>query len=224
MNLIHPEVLSLQLPEKSENFMQFLNHIWAFDSFKTTDEDINRNSRYKQEKQRKDEQKKYGTLNDFIDSLKIKVEVKNIVAEDIDRAVQLSMRTNQFNLNGIVKTYDLIANSIKIRENLNWVIDVKDRFGDYGVVGFLQAYKKGSKLILETFMLSCRVLGRNVEEIILTELQNHCLQLEITEIVGLFKSTDKNQPIKNFLELSGWVYNSESKLYHFAVKGNLPSQ
>lgn len=218
MSLNCPDVLSLTLPEQPENFSEFLNHIWAFDYFRITDEDRKRNEMYKTEKQRKEEENKFGTLDDFLKSLEIRVEIRDISPKDIERAVQLSMRTNQFNLNGVRKTAEEIAATINDENHFSRIIEVKDRFGEYGIVGLVLAKENDNALILETFLLSCRVLGRNVEGISLSEIQNHCMKRGLDTITALFKQTAKNKPFQEFLSGHEWIPDSENESYNLFLK------
>ncbi len=205
-----PDVLALTLPEDPDEFRSFLDHIWAFDYFRITDEDRKRNEMYRVEKQRKEEENKFGTLEDYLKSLEIKVDVRTLEMKDLERAVQLTLRTNQFNLNGIRKTPEEIAKLIGDEKSINWIIEVKDRFGDYGIVGLVLGKVTDNVLVIETFLLSCRVLGRNVEGIILSELQNYCTANGLDTITALFEPTPKNKPFQEFLEKSEWQSDPET--------------
>ena len=218
MTLNCPDVLSLQLPEEDESLLSFLNHIWAFDYFRITDEDRKRNEMYKVEKERKEEETKFGSLNDFLESLEIKVDIRPITHNELERAVQLTLRTNQFNLNGIRKTSEDIAEAIKDERSFNRIIEVKDRFGDYGIVGVVLSKVNGNKLEIETFLLSCRVLGRNVEGIILEEIKNYCIQNKLEIIEAKFKETEKNKPFQEFMTQSEWITDTETNSHQLYLR------
>lgn len=218
LSLLCPQVLAITLPEDPSDFFDFLNHIWAFDQFQLTEEDAQRNARYESEKMRKKEQVKYDLLNDFLRSLNIQVSLRPINDKDLARATQLTLRTNQFNLNGVRKSNEDIARSIKDQSSLNWIIEVKDRFGDYGIVGVLLASKGHSRLSVESFMLSCRVLGRKVEDFVLAELQAYCNIHELHTIEAHFKSTEKNRPFIEFLNRNNFIENAERRTYDFSIK------
>ncbi|MBC7828704.1 MAG: amino acid adenylation domain-containing protein [Chitinophagaceae bacterium] len=214
-----PDVLSLVLPEDEPgSFPDFLNHVWALDHFQVTEEDMKRNTMYKAEKQRKEEQVKYASLKDFLQSLNIKVNIRSLEEKDLERAVQLTLRTNQFNLNGVRKSPEEIAKSIAQQNTVNWIIEVKDRFGDYGIAGLLLARVSQNTLILETFLLSCRVLGRNVEEVILNEIRNYCIVHGLHNVLALYQPTSKNKPFINFLTNSDWQLNSQTNNYSLFIK------
>ena len=214
-----PDVLSLALPENEPgSFPGFINHVWALDHFQVTEEDLKRNSMYKAEKERKEEQVKFSSLNDFLQSLNIKVSIRPLEEEDMERAVQLTLRTNQFNLNGIHKSYEEIAKCIGEPGCINWIIEVKDRFGDYGIAGLVLARKSQTTLVVETFLLSCRVLGRNVEEAVLTELRNYCIVHGLDNILALYQKTPKNKPFTSFLLNTDWQLDAQTNVYSFFIK------
>jgi FkbH-like protein len=146
------------------------------------------------------------------------VTIQPLEEKDIDRAVQLSLRTNQFNLNGIRKTREEITKSIQEEKNINWIIDVKDRFGDYGVVGLVLAKQVQNTLILESFLLSCRVLGRGVENIIFSELKNYCIIHQLDNIKAMFQATSKNNPFIEFLSKTDWTADEQTNIYSFPIK------
>ncbi|MEO6637521.1 MAG: HAD-IIIC family phosphatase, partial [Ginsengibacter sp.] len=214
MSTTCPTVLSIALPEETEDFSEFLNHIWAFDTFRITEEDVERNKRYQTEKDRNAEQEKHTSVSDFIASLNIQVEILPLEEDNADRAVQLSLRTNQFNLNGIRKTQQEISNLIREENSFNRIIKVSDRFGDYGIVGLVLAKEIESSLVVETFLLSCRVLGRNIEDTILSALQDFCRLKEINTIQLLFKTTPKNTPFQEFISRSEWLIDHKTNNYH----------
>ena len=213
-----PDVLSLTLPDEDESFSEFLNHIWAFDYFRITDEDRKRNEMYRVEKQRKTEEENFGTLEDFLKSLEIKVNMKSPEPKDLERAVQLTLRTNQFNLNGVRKTPEEVKSYINNDNSICRIIDVKDRFGEYGIVGLILGKINGNALDVDTFLLSCRVLGRNVEGTILTELENYCNEKGLSVINLNFQPTQKNKPFQEFLANSDWKIDTKTNLHSKIIK------
>lgn len=216
VSLACPEVNSIQIPEETETFRSFLEHVWEFDQFGVTEEDARRTRMYQIEKQRKEELSNYVSADDFIESLKIEVDIQPLKAADLDRAVQLCLRTNQFNLNGIRKTPEEIANYMQNEKGFHRMIQVKDRFGDYGIVGLILGTGNGVQLQLDTFVLSCRVLGRKVEEHILEYILGYCQNQKLTYLTCSYKQTAKNMPFKSFLDHTRWT--TEGDAYRLKVK------
>lgn len=213
-----PEILSLTLPDDPESFFTFLNHTWEFDTFHATEEDRQRNKMYRAEKERKDELANFTHFNDFIESLNIKINLHSLEEKDLDRALQLTLRTNQFNLNGIRKTREEISEAIKEKNSFHWIIDVKDRFGDYGIVGFLLGSEITNTLLIDTFVLSCRALGKNVEQFILQQLQNYCTTKGLQVISATFQETPRNKPFLEFLQKTNWEPDTKTNRYNFLIK------
>ena len=218
MSFSCPEVLSINLPEDTSTFFSFLNHIWEFDIFSVTEEDLQRNNLYKAEKQRKEEQGNYEYLKDFLESLNIKTDLHQLEEKSLDRALQLTLRTNQFNLNGIRRTREEILEYIENPTTLKWIIEVEDRFGNYGLVGLLLAKEIQNTLVIETFLLSCRVLGRNIEDFVLSELKTFCIFKGLDIIKAKFRLTAKNKPFTEFLVRTNWIEDNQNNTYNYLVK------
>ena len=156
-----PEVLSLALPEDIERTPEFLNHVWAFDHPVVTEEDRNRNVYYSQQQEFGAEVRRAASLEEFMSSLDLRVVIQPFAPAKLARVAQLTQRTNQFNLTTIRHTeaeIQSLGNEYEI-----YTAEVSDRFGDYGLVGVLICRHDDAALIVDTFLLSCRVLGRGVE-------------------------------------------------------------
>ncbi|MBC8756873.1 HAD-IIIC family phosphatase [Kordia sp. YSTF-M3] len=200
----NPEVLTLELPKKPEHFDEFLQHVISFDKQKVSKEDTLRTEMYKTEKTRIASRKKLN-LEDFLKSLKLELSFNHVNDAQIDRVAQLTHRTNQFSLNGIRKNNKEVIDFIKEKDNACFVINVRDKFGTYGLVGAILVSLKGETLFIENFMLSCRVLGRAVEETIITILKQKYAQSNCKLIVAKYIDTKKNVPIHDFLIKNTWM-------------------
>ncbi len=209
-----PEVLSITLPADDTDYESFLQHIWAFDYFHVTEEDTRRNELYKVEKERRGEADNFNTVTEFLNSLNIQVNILPLSEINLERAVQLTLRTNQFNLNGIRKTAEDIARRLKDEKAVNWVIEVRDRFGEYGIVGLLLANQADRTLTVDTFLLSCRVLGRNVEDRVLAALLLHCDEQHLEIVRANYIATTKNKPFGEFLVRTAWQADPRENTYY----------
>jgi FkbH-like protein len=195
-----PEVLTLYLPEKSDEIPSFLNHVWAFDTLQSTREDQERTKLYHENIKRSTYQKSSSSLKDFIDGLNLEIDIKDPLPEEISRVSQLTYRTNQFNFTTIRRSEEEIKNLLQKEDFECKVCRVKDRFGDYGLVGVI-IYKKLSDLfVIDSFMLSCRVLGRGVEHQMLKSIGETALMDAVKSVQINFSRTEKNLPALNFLE------------------------
>jgi amino acid adenylation domain-containing protein/FkbH-like protein/non-ribosomal peptide synthase protein (TIGR01720 family)/FkbM family methyltransferase len=194
-----PEVLTLQLPQESEKIPQFLDHIWAFDQLQTTKEDQQRTNLYQQNIQRQRLQEDSLSFEDFLAQLNLEIEISPVQTEQLTRVAQLTQRTNQFNLTTIRRSESQIKQFCSSGELDCQVVKVKDRFGDYGLVGLLLFTAQEDSLMVDTFLLSCRVLGRGVEHQILAYLGTIAQEKRLAKVELFYKPTPKNKPIWDFL-------------------------
>ncbi|MGD9152196.1 MAG: amino acid adenylation domain-containing protein [Gammaproteobacteria bacterium] len=203
------DVLTLQVPVNINNFPLFLKHVWPFDHLKVTQEDKKRTEMYKQNLQRKNEEKSINakssstsssSVSKFLKRLKLVVTTKliNINSKHIARVAQLTQRTNQFNFTTQRFSEKKIQNAISNGQYC-MAVWVKDRFGNHGLVGVVIFSTTKKSLQVNTFLLSCRVLAKNVEHHIIVELAKFALKQNILQIEIAYKRTEKNIPAFNFL-------------------------
>ena len=196
-----PEALTLQLPQKSEAIPSFLNGIWALGNTAWTREDHQRTKMYQENRQREQFREKTVSLKDFLNGLQLRIQLTEPAEDQIGRASQLTLRTNQFNFTTIRRSENEIRNWMKNGECL--VASVSDRFGDYGLVGVLLYETTADQFTVNTFLLSCRVLGRGVEHYLLSELGRKA-EREGKKFVELrYVPTEKNLAALEFLRSLG---------------------
>ncbi len=193
-----PEVLTLRLPIDGD-MEGFLRHVWAFDRLHVTSEDRHRTTMYRQEADRARFQKEAPTIGEFLAGLDLRVTISEPTPEQVDRVAQLTQRTNQFNFTTIRRSngeiHRLVESGLECR-----VVEVRDRFGDYGLVGLMIFGSRGATLEVDSFLLSCRVLGRGVEHRMFNELGEIARHRQMSLVAGTLISTKKNQPARDFLE------------------------
>lgn len=212
-----PDALALALPEETGAFPDFFDHMWAFDRFTITEEDRMRNQLYKTDQQRESERINYNDLEAFLKTLELKVTITPLDEHNLERSFQLMQRTNQFNLNGIRRTQPEMMNLLPAPGALNWTIAVKDRFGEYGQVGLLLGTIQNEVLWIDSFLLSCRALGKNVEECVVAELSLFCNAHGISSLRAAYRETRKNKPFAAFLNSTGWQADPHAGFYEKKV-------
>jgi FkbH-like protein len=171
-----PGVLTLQVPRQSSFISSFLNHVWAFDCKGSTREDRDRTQVYKENAKRQQFHEQTVSLRDFIEGLQLRVEIAEADDDQLARISQLTFRTNQFNFTTIRRNENEIRDFLKGEHARCLVVRVADRFGDYGLVGVVMYETKVSEYKVDTFLLSCRVLGRGVEHAVLSNLAQRALR------------------------------------------------
>lgn len=213
-----PEVLTLNFPINKQLIKPFINNIWALDKLTITDEDSRRSEMYIADKQR--ETLKCNTsINEYLKNLDIKIDVRQSKIEDTNRISQLTYRTNQFNSSSIRRSEEEILEIINDPKRICFDVRVKDRFGYYGIVSVIIGEIQNNILLLDTFLMSCRVIGKNIEKAILFELRKYCEHLGISSIKLLFIDSKKNKPIKDFIISYGFkkMNNNEKQIYYIDV-------
>ncbi|WP_327047436.1 HAD-IIIC family phosphatase [Microbispora sp. NBC_01189] len=183
-----PEVLTLQMPPGAADAAAFLRHCWSLDLAAVTDADRDRTRHY-QEERRREQARGEMSLADFFATLDLRVTITPAGPGHEARAAQLAERTNQFNLSG----------TRRLDGDETFVVDVRDRFGDYGVVGLTEVRTDGDTLRAGAFLLSCRALGRGVEHRMLAHLGALARDRGLARVALSFRPTERNQPARDFL-------------------------
>ena len=205
-----PEVLTLQLPADASHIESFLDHVWAFDHLTITTEDRKRTLLYQQNIRRSAYQKESLTFASFIDGLKLQIDIQEPAENQIPRLSQLTQRTNQFNFTTKRRSEAEVKSWLASENNHGLIVSVTDRFGDYGIVGALLYAIQEQTLVVDSYILSCRVLGKGVEHTMLRKLgafaQSHGLQ----EVHIPYAKTKKNLPALRFLQQASQVNLEET--------------
>ena len=193
-----PDVLVLQVPADESTIPGWLDHLWVLDARRVTDEDRHRAARYAEEAAREEARGHAGTLGDFIERLGLEIQIEELSDRDVARVAQLTQRTNQFNTTTIRRTEAEVA-SLSASGATCLTARVKDRFGDYGLVGAVVLRDAGDALEIESFLLSCRALGRGVEHAIVARVGALALSRGKGRVTFAFAPTAKNRPAADFL-------------------------
>src|SRR5581483_8267211 len=197
-----PEVLTLALPEDPATIPEFMQHVWAFDHARVTGEDKQRTELYRQNVEREQLRKSAQTLEEFLAGLELKVEIAPMRSEELPRVAQLTQRTNQFNCSTIRRSESEIEKLCRDGAEC-LTVHVKDRFGDYGLVGEIIFAASRESIEVDAFLLSCRVLGRKVEHQMLATLGRIAQERGLARVDLNFVPTKKNTPALEFLESVG---------------------
>ena len=194
-----PEVLVPELPKDPTDYNTFLSKLRCFDKTHVTDEDKSRSNLYKSESKRIKLKQQLKSLSDWIKTLNLTIVIENIKNENTPRAVQLFNKTNQMNLSTRRLSEQEFNHWVKVDSNNLWTIRAADKFGDYGIIGILSISTKNNIATLVDFILSCRVVGRYIEETMIEFLKEFCQENNVNKIKGKYKKTDKNSLCYNFL-------------------------
>lgn len=224
-----PEILVPELPKEFAEYSEFVLQIEELKVSSYTQEDSNRISSYKAESKRNNLKSASISFMEFLQSLKIHCSINDINSETISRSSQLFMRSNQFNLTTKRYTESEIAGFIENDSYLFKSLSVNDKFGDYGIVGVVLMKKTATTIEIDSFLISCRVLGKGIEEYFLKK--SILLSQDIwgeRPLIASYSKTAKNAQVQNFYETHSFSVLKESdelksyELKEFSEIGKLP--
>jgi FkbH-like protein len=205
-----PGVLSLQLPPRAADIPRFLKHVWAFDQLQTTEEDRRRTTLYRQHSARARFRRESLSMEDFWAGLDLQIRVSEATPEECERISQLTWRTNQFNTTSTRRSEAEVRELLQSEGRDCLSVRVQDRFGDYGLVGAIVFAAGREALDVDTFLLSCRALGKGVEHRMLAELGRVALERGLSRVDIACRQTDRNQPVRDFLEAAAAGFKEEA--------------
>ncbi len=219
-----PEVLTPELPADPAFYRAALLGLGVFDTLTLTEEDQNRNKLYAQQRVRREHEATFsnGSLEEYLTGLEMVVEVSPANSLTLPRIAQLTNKTNQFNLTTRRYSEAEIA-SMEAQGSLVYSMSVRDRFGDSGLVGVAIVVPRSSdSWEIDTFLLSCRVMGRGVETVLLTTISEQLRALSAKNLCGWFIPTGKNTPAESFYPRHGFVQTGTGRggsvLYSFNIQ------
>ena len=172
-------------------------------------EDRERGRQYAEQRQRRHLEETAATVEDFYRSLQQELEITSATTQSALRVAQLTQKTNQFNLTTRRYTEQQILDMATDPKCRVLGASVRDRFGDSGMVGVVITRDSGDVCEIDTFLLSCRVIGRTVETAMLACQVAEAQARGIRKLRGWFLPTKKNAPAKDFYSAHGFGCSRE---------------
>lgn len=204
------EVLTIQVPGIDADASRFVHSIWALDYGTLTAEDYKRSGYYRQEIQRSTARSEAPTFQSFLEKLELDVSFSPLTISTIARISQLFYRTTQFtNTAERLTVADIHAYSQQ-EGNEIYQIQVKDRFGDYGIVGATFLHIASPRLHVAKMLLSCRVLNRSVEYTILRAIAQRAKAANCSAVTIACVKTQRNIPMQAYLEGLHYSHRQQS--------------
>lgn len=218
-----PSLLVPDFKNDPTAYALLLTELNCFDKPSQTKEDLERTQMIIQDKKRNDLKTSVSSLNDWIQSLGIKCVVEPLNPDNLVRATQLLNKTNQMNLSSQRLTEQELLDWSSQATNSLITFRVQDKFGDYGLTGILGISHKQSDLVLEHYLLSCRVMGRQIEETMLGVAQQIARKNHCTRIVAKYAHTDRNLPCFNFFKSCGFFKQMDSDTFVWDLEAQSPT-
>jgi FkbH-like protein len=186
-----PDVEVVEMPADPALYVSALSRQGLFESLTVTQEDRRRTASIRENLERKTLESSAGSVDDYLAQLDIKVRLAPFDEANLPRIVQLINKTNQFNLTTRRRT-DAEVRALLAAGVYTQAMRASDRFGDNGLTGVLIAVPEGRGLRVDTWLMSCRVLGRRLEEAMFAALVRYAGKKEYTHIIGEYMPTAKN--------------------------------
>jgi FkbH-like protein len=202
---VREAVAELLVPEWPRNPLEFpaaLRRLDCFDVAVVSAEDRERTSSHVADRRRKQEQASASSLDQWLRTLDLRIEVEPLTRANLARVAQLLNKTNQMNLRTRRISVGALEEWSSEQENYLVAFRVSDKFGDYGLVGIgsLALRRPAHTATIEDFVLSCRAMGRRVEESMLSVLATIAARAGATELLAEYLETPRNRPCLKFFE------------------------
>ena len=207
-----PNLIVPSLPNEPENYINYLRSLNLFETSSFTNNDTVRTQQYQEESKRAIFKLEYNDENSYLKSLQMKASFEGFNNFIIPRISQLSQRSNQFNLRTIrFNNYELQA-IINDSRYITFSLNLKDKFGDYGLVCFLiLEVLDSNSLFIHSWVMSCRVLKRGVENFIMDNLIKYAKYHSYSIIIGEYLPTHKNKIVSNLYLNLGFIKTIDDK-------------
>lgn len=206
-SIVEANVPGIAVPELGSNPVDYISILQAgryFESISLSQDDLARAAQYAGNSQRAAAQRAFANYGEYLDSLEMVAEIERFRPIYLDRITQLTNKTNQFNLT--TRRYTL-AEMEGIQANPAYIGiygRLADRFGDNGLVSVVLGRRNGSELYLDLWLMSCRVLKRDMELAMLDSLINEARIADVQRIIGIYIPTKKNAMVADFYERIGF--------------------
>lgn len=202
-----PQVRCFKVPTTLSDYPQLIRRISReFFTLSSTAEDATKTEMYRQEQERKKFTEKFLSIDDYLQSLGLHIRIAWDTSISVARAAQLSQKTNQFNLTTRRYTEADIGKMLADPTYLLSTLSVSDRFGDYGIVGLaiIQRDSTTPTATIDTLLMSCRVLGRNIETVFFDHLFQKLSASGIKKLYAEYIRTAKNDQVASFYDSLGF--------------------
>ena len=217
-----PEINTVELPEDPSTYAEILRNLNDFNTLKITKDDTERKKMYSQEQNRQKLESNTENLNEYLKKLDIKIKIKLDNKIAISRISQLILKTNQFNLTTKRYQEEQIKEFVEDETMIVGCSEVEDKFGENGITNVFIIKTKSNEWIIDTFLLSCRIMGRGIEEGIVGKILEIAKQKGIEKITATFIPTEKNKPAENFLKNYGFKKENENWVFLLKNKIKIP--
>jgi len=218
----------LKVPQKLYEYPGLIRkNMGLFFNFSNTKEDSDKTEMYKQQIKRGSTKKDFLDIDDYLASLELKIVIHNNIKSIIPRISQMTQKTNQFNLTTKRYSENDIESFVNNPDFELYTFSVNDKFGDSGITGLviLRVNLQEKKSEIDTFLLSCRIIGRNIEYSIMDYIIGEIKDKNVNKIKSKYIKTLKNEQVKDFYENCSFDLqdnNDKEKNYLLELNNYIP--
>ncbi|MGH8580052.1 MAG: HAD-IIIC family phosphatase, partial [Gammaproteobacteria bacterium] len=200
-----PQVKTLRLPADPADYASFIQRQIYFERLRVTDEDRQKANQYQEQTRREELRENLGDLSTFLQALDTELLVRPAGKQDIPRIHQLFTKTNQFNVTTRRYSVGEIERFLEDDAYGLWLAMARNRYGDLGTIWLYLLSYQGRALNVDSFVLSCRALGRGIETAFMNHLKSERLEHNgVEKIKACFIPIKKNAPAREFFETQGF--------------------
>lgn len=207
---------------KVQDYIRVIDRNGFFEVTSLSDDDLKRNKMYKENYQRAKLSASFTDYNEYLLSLEMKGTIKAFEPMYINRIAQLTNKSNQFNLTTVRYTVEQISAAAEDKSRITLYGKLADKFGDNGVVSVVIGRQENSECHIELWLMSCRVLKRDMEAAMLDTLARRCQERGINKLIGYYYPTKKNGMVKDFYQRMGFDKLSEDEAGNTVWELNIP--
>ncbi len=200
-----PEVKVLHLKGDPALFQSILCAPGYFDSLTFSEEDKGKTEMYQSENKRKELLVTTASYEDYLIELKIKAQIESARPDDLARVAQLTQKTNQFNLTTLRYTEDNIKELAESKDSDIYTLKVSDKISDLGLIGVAIVKYEGGTMLIDSFLMSCRALGRGLENALLAFLINSGAEKGANKVIGRYVPSKKNIQTQDFYSKNNFM-------------------
>jgi len=216
-----PQCLVIQLPVRPYLIPSVFDNCPEMENIRLTEEDKKKGVMYQQQLERKKLESTTSDLGDYLRALNIQIEIKVADTFSIPRIAQLTQKTNQFNMTTRRYTEADIVQFVGSKHSHVYSISATDRFGDNGIIGVVIFHIEDERCTIDTFLLSCRVIGRTIEQSIVAFVAEYAKENGAKTLIGEFFPTAKNKPASDVYEKMNFIKVSDNKFVADLIKQSI---
>jgi len=206
-----PAVTTILLGPDPSDYVAQLADCRLFEPRNLTAEDAGRTGQYRSDTQRQALAATVTDMASYLESLQMEAVISEFTPVDVPRLSQLINKSNQFNLSTRRRSEAEVIAVMNHPQFVCFSLRLKDRFGDHGLISIVIGEKAGETMKIDTWLMSCRVLKRQVEEEVLNELARLAKWKNCPRLAGIYLPTPKNEMVRDFYGRMGFTLTAESE-------------